>query len=84
MAPPQPPRETVQVKAVRPERDHLEIRFPRVFHLTHRLLYTKWRDPGEPPKMYLFGQLERITKAVAGWLSQVPGQLGGARQRLGS
>ena len=27
---PQPPRETVQVKAVRPERDHLEIRFPRV------------------------------------------------------
>ncbi len=30
VAPPQPPRETVQVKAVRPERDHLEIRFPRV------------------------------------------------------
>ncbi len=27
---PQPPRETVHVKAVRPERDHLEIRFPRV------------------------------------------------------
>jgi type III restriction enzyme len=27
---PQPPRETIQVKAVRPERDHLEIRFPRV------------------------------------------------------
>ncbi len=27
---PQPPRVTVQVKAVRPERDHLEIRFPRV------------------------------------------------------
>ncbi|MFH1300516.1 MAG: DEAD/DEAH box helicase family protein, partial [Planctomycetota bacterium] len=27
---PQPPRETVQVKAVRPDRDHLEIRFPRV------------------------------------------------------
>jgi type III restriction enzyme len=25
-----PPRETVHVKAVRPERDHLEIRFPRV------------------------------------------------------
>jgi type III restriction enzyme len=25
-----PPRETIQVKAVRPERDHLEIRFPRV------------------------------------------------------
>ncbi len=27
---PKPPRETVQVKAVRPERDYLEIRFPRV------------------------------------------------------
>ena len=25
-----PPRQTVQVRAVRPERDHLEIRFPRV------------------------------------------------------
>ncbi len=30
VAPPQPPRETVQVKAVRPERDASEIRFPRV------------------------------------------------------
>ncbi|HVX04521.1 MAG TPA: DEAD/DEAH box helicase family protein [Rhodanobacteraceae bacterium] len=30
VAPPQPPRETVQVKAMRPERDPLEIRFPRV------------------------------------------------------
>ena len=30
IAPPQPPRETVQVRAVRPDRDHLEIRFPRV------------------------------------------------------
>ena len=28
--PPQPPRETVQVKAMRPERDALEITFPRV------------------------------------------------------
>ena len=122
IAPPQPPRETVQVKAVRPERDHLEIRFPRVvgyrvelpeerltaefnddsilelspdlvgpsitrnqgiigegvdlslehlgdmrpstllFHVTQRLLYTKWRDPGEAPKLHLFGQLKRITK----------------------
>jgi len=122
IAPPQPPRETVQVKAVRPEHDALEIRFPRVegyrvelpeerltaefnedsilelspdlvgpsitqnagiigeladmtlehlgdmrpsslvFHLTHRLLYTKWRDPGEEPKLHLFGQLKRITK----------------------
>lgn len=122
VAPPQPPRETVHVKAVRPERDHLEIQFPRVegyrvelpeerldatfnedsvlvltpelvgpsltttqgiigedadfnlqhlgdmrhstllFHLTKRLLYTKWRDEGEEPKMHLFGQLKRITK----------------------
>ena len=30
VSPPQPPRDTVQVKAVRPARDHLEIRFPRV------------------------------------------------------
>ncbi|MDQ2640623.1 MAG: DEAD/DEAH box helicase family protein, partial [Pseudomonadota bacterium] len=30
VAPPQPPRETIQVRAVRPERDHLEIKFPRV------------------------------------------------------
>jgi len=30
IAPPKPPRPTVQVKAVRPERDHLEICFPRV------------------------------------------------------
>ena len=28
IAPPQPPRETIQVKAVRPDRDHLEIQFP--------------------------------------------------------
>lgn len=122
IAPPQPPRETIQVKAMRPERDALEIRFPRVegyrvelpeerlaaefddnstleltpdltgptitqtagiigegvdltvehlgdmrpstllFHLTQRLLYTKWRDPGEAPKLHLFGQLKRITK----------------------
>jgi type III restriction enzyme len=122
IAPPQPPRETVQVKAVRPDRDQLEIRFPRVvgyrvelpeerltaefnddsilelspdlvgpsitrnqgiigegvdlslehlgdmrpstlvFHVTQRLLYTKWRDPGEAPKLHLFGQLKRVTK----------------------
>jgi type III restriction enzyme len=122
IAPPQPPRETIQVKAVRPDRDALEIRFPRVegyrvelpeerltaefnedsilelgpdlvgptitrnagiigegvnlslehlgdmrpstllFHLTQRLLYTKWRDAGEEPRLYLFGQLKRITK----------------------
>ncbi len=122
VVPPKPPRETVQVRAVRPERDALEIRFPRVagyrvelpeerlsakfnqdsvleltpdligpsittnqgiigegvdlnlvhtndlrystllFHLTKRLLYKKWRDPGKEPKLHLFGQLKRITK----------------------
>ncbi len=36
VAPPQPPRETIQVKAVRPERDALEIRFPRVAGLPRR------------------------------------------------
>lgn len=30
VAPPQKPRETIQVKAIRPDRDSLEIRFPRV------------------------------------------------------
>jgi len=30
VAPPQPPRETIQVKAMRPERESLEIQFPRV------------------------------------------------------
>lgn len=122
VAPPQAPRETIQVKAVRPDRDPLEIRFPRVegyrvelpkerltakfnldsvleltpdlvgpsitknegiigegvdltlghtgdlrrstllFQLTKRLIYTKWRDSGEDPKLHLFGQLKRITK----------------------
>jgi type III restriction enzyme len=33
-----------------------------LYHLTTHLLYTKWRDPGEEPKFYLFGQLKRITK----------------------
>lgn len=122
VAPAQKPRPTVRVHAVSPERDALEIRFPRVlgyrvelpserleaeftvdttleltpdlvgpsitknqgiigegvdltlvhtkelrqstllFHLTKRLLYTKWRDPGEEPKLHLFGQLKRITR----------------------
>ena len=33
-----------------------------LFHVTQHLLYTKWRDPGEEPKLHLFGQLKRITK----------------------
>lgn len=122
VAPPQPPRETVAVKAISPERDALEICFPRVegyrvelpeerltaafnddsvmeltpdlvgpsithnsgiigagvdmnlahldtlrrptlvYHLTQRLLYTKWRDPGSEPQLHLFGQLKHITE----------------------
>ena len=117
-----PPRPVIQVKAVRPDRDHLEIQFPRVqgyrvelpderitatfgddarfeltpdlvgpsitkdsgiigesvdlslvhtgdlrrstliMHLTKRLIYNKYRDPGEEPKLYLFGQLKRIVR----------------------
>ncbi|HRJ44637.1 MAG TPA: hypothetical protein PL105_22265, partial [Caldilineaceae bacterium] len=119
---PKPPKQTVQVLAVRPERDALEIQFPRVegyrvelpaekltatfgpdsvleltpllvgpsvtrnegiigegidlnvkhlegmrqstllFHLTRHLLYNKFRDPGEEPKLHLFGQLKRIAQ----------------------
>ena len=33
-----------------------------VYELTKRLLYTKWRDPGDDPELHLFGQLKRITK----------------------
>ncbi len=121
VAPPQKPRETIQVKAVRPDRDALEIRFPRVagyrvelpnerltaqftedstleltpalvgatetrnsgiigepvdLNLVHtghvrpsQILYEltahlldKWRDPGEEPKLHLFGQLKRIAR----------------------
>lgn len=32
------------------------------FELTKHLLYTKWRDAGEAPKLHVFGQLKRITK----------------------
>ena len=119
---PQPPRETIQVRAVRPDRDALEIRFPRVagyrvelpeerleavfdqnslleltpdlvgatetrnsgiigqpvdlnlvrmgdirpsqvlYELTSHLVLTKWREPGEDPRLNLFGQLRGIAK----------------------
>lgn len=121
IAPPQPPRETIHVRAV-PERDALEIHFPRVvgyrvelpneqlsakfdadstlvltpdlvgatetnnsgiigesvdlnlvhtgdvrpaqvlYELTSHLLMTRWRVPGEPPKLHLFGQLKAIAR----------------------
>ena len=122
VAPPQPPRETINVRAVRPERDALEIRFPRVagyrvelpterleatfnadsvleltpdlvgatqtqnagiigetvdltlvhtndirpsqvlYELTSHLVLSKWREPGEDPKVNLFGQLKRVAR----------------------
>ena len=127
VAPPQKPAETVQVKALSPERDDAEIGFPRVagyrvelpddsltasftedssfvltpesvgptithnqgiigeghdltvehldrvrqstllYELTRRLLYNHWRDPDDGPKLHLFGQLKRITRA---WLEE--------------
>jgi type III restriction enzyme len=33
-----------------------------LFHLAKHLLYNKYRDPGEEPKLHLFGQLKRITR----------------------
>jgi type III restriction enzyme len=129
VAPPQRPRETIHVKAMRPERDPLEIRFPRVvgyrvelpeerlsaeftqdsileltpdlvgatetrnsgiigapadltlvhtgdvrpsqvlYELVSHLVLTKWRDPGEDPKLHLFGQLKRIARQwIEGYL----------------
>lgn len=48
IGPPQPPRETIQVKAVRPDRDSLEIRFPRVagyrVELPEQRLSAKFND----------------------------------------
>ena len=127
VAPPKKPEKLIHVHAVKPERDELEIRFPRVmgyrvdlpeekltakfspdstlvltpelvgptrvsnsgiigetvdlslerlestrrttilYNLTKRLIETKFRDPTEEPKLYLFGQLKRITGE---WLDQ--------------
>jgi type III restriction enzyme len=33
-----------------------------LFHLARRLLFTKFRDPGDDPKLYLFNQLKRIAR----------------------
>ena len=122
IAKPTKPRETVTVRAIKPDRNAHEITFPRVkgyrvvlpedqvdavfnddstfvltpqevgpsitrqegiigegveltlahtrdmrtstllMHLTKHLLYSKFRDPGEEPKLHLFGQLKRIVK----------------------
>jgi len=122
VVPPKPPVKTTHVQAISPERDALEIRFPRVdgyrvelpaerlkatfsknsdlvltpdlvgpsttqnlgivgqgvnltvqhledtrdntiaYHLAKHLLYRKYRDPGEDPKLHLFGQLKGIAQ----------------------
>jgi type III restriction enzyme len=122
VAPPTKPRKTVRVEAVRPDRDRLQITFPRVagyrvelpeerltakftadsvleltptlvgptntenraiigkpvsltvqhlaemrqseilYRLTSRLLFNQFRDTGEDPQLYLFGQLKRIVR----------------------
>ena len=38
-----------------------------LFHLARRLIYFKWRKPGEEPKVHLFGPLKRIAKQ---WLDE--------------
>ena len=121
VAPPKRPASTIRVHAVSPERDHLEIQFPRitgyrvelpdehitarfsedskleltpelvgpsittnqgivgegavldlehlatrpqaiVFELTRHILETQFREPGEPPRIHLFPQVQRIVK----------------------
>ena len=38
--------------------EHLEDmrRSTLLFHVTKRLVYTKWRDPDDEPKLHLFGR----------------------------
>jgi len=33
-----------------------------LYELVSQLVLTKWRDPGEDPKLHLFGQLKRIAR----------------------
>ena len=44
------------------ERLKSERRSSLLFHLTKRLLETKWRDPDGEPKLHLFGQLKRVAR----------------------
>jgi len=48
---------------------HLDMvrRATLLYHLTKRLLESKFRDPGGEPKLHLFGQLKRITEQ---WLDK--------------
>ena len=49
--------------------EHLDDMRPSTisFHLAKHLLYQKFRDPGEEPKLHLFGQLKRIARR---WLDE--------------
>ena len=59
-AKPNPPRETVQVKAVRPERDALEIRFPRVAGYRTELPREQLSASFSPDSMF------RLTPEIVG------------------
>ncbi len=37
------------------------------FHLAKRLLYTRYRDPGEDPPMHLFGDIQRVVRR---WINE--------------
>src|SRR5690349_14305251 len=32
------------------------------YHLAKHLMYTRFRDPGEPPPLHLFGQIQRVAR----------------------
>jgi type III restriction enzyme len=35
-----------------------------LLQLTRDLIYSNYRDPGEEPKLHLFGQLKRIARQL--------------------
>jgi len=52
-----------------------------LFCLTHHLLYNKFRDPGDEPKLHLFGQLKRITRPRAASVPDTSASAPGAPPR---
>jgi type III restriction enzyme len=68
---PQPPRETIVVKAVNPDRDHLEIRFPRVAGYRKELPDTRFDALWMPESHYTItpadvGPSQVINSAIIG------------------
>jgi type III restriction enzyme len=61
VAPPQPPRPTVRVHAMRPDRDALEIRFPRVegyrVELPEEKLTAEFTADSGMPGMFMFSEV---------------------------